>query len=1306
MCIYCGQLDRVHDFAAEGVPGPQYVGPLNDYTPPATLPTFTTDQIIQALRTSFISPVGTNTAPDPEDYTTWQNTTSWGRNGDIVYEVNTSTMSQQERGRIDLAFEVWDDAIAVNIRNDQTAGDVVSIPFIGDIPVGPTRFISVSFANSGTDAGRAYYNTTTSVQNAAANEYGTNDFTINTGVLVLGRSFNSGEFDGINSAGTPDGGVFDMTLFQQRGFETILHEAGHSLGLSHPGYYNNGQVTNAAGTRFDQDNRRNTIMSYLTEDAGNDSNADWNGLFVATPMVYDIAAVQRIYGADTQTRTGDTVYGFNNNSGRPVYDFSTTLGSVFTIWDAGGGSDTLDASQFTSDSVINLNPGSYSSIGRAGGNAGASFDGDPTDYDAMRENVGIAFNTWIERAVGGAGNDTITGNARWNELLGGAGNDTLNGGGGDDSLRGGIGNDTLNGEWSNDVLRGGDGGDWMDGGEGRDTVSYDSDNAPAGVNADLMSGKGAGGDGAIDIYVSIEELDGSSNGDELRGDGNWNTLRGLNGNDVLEGRGGDDRLKGGGGDDVLEGGAGSDYLYGGSEWGDSGIDTASYASDSSGVSINLATGIHGGAAAGDYFEGIERFVGSAHSDTMVANNNVAAHFAGGDGVDYLYGGGREDWLQGGRGADYINGGNGFDIVSYADARNAITVEMYFTDGNTDGKILAGDWGTDTLVSIEGVEGSNFDDYMIGDERGNWFHGRDGNDYIQGDQDGGPQGSFDIVFGGAGNDTVLIGANDSVSGDEGYDTATFVGGPISLDYSTSTFLVGGQRINVFTGFESYVGTGSGDAVYGAGYGETINLGAGDDHHYGFGGNDFLYTGAGADVMHGGDGFDTMVFHRAMVADWQAGVLDADIGGDSWYSWEAIQGSGGDDRIRTNSWGFAVELRGGGGNDVLATGVTGVIADRLFGEVGNDELDAGAGNDLIDGGSGDDLVAAGAGNDTLDGSDGSDTAVFTGNHSDYRIEMIADGVMLISDQRAGSPDGSDTVRAVENLMFADRTIAPVPQLGDVLWLHSDGSIAIANHDLGTLPNDWQLETTGDFDGDGDSDILCRRPDGMVVTWEMEGGQVVGEHDNDLAPAGWEIVDAGDFDADGDADVLWRHRDGLVVTWEMEDGTYVVNHNIEFASIGWSIDGMGDFDADGDSDVIWRHREGAVTMWEMEDGDYVVNHNVEFGATSWQIQGSGDFDADGDDDIVWRHTDGEVITWEMQNGNYVANNNLANQPQMRAIWQIEGIEDFDSDGDADILWRNENGAVTTWDMEGGEFQQIREFGVVTNDWQIVRTGEFDLA
>jgi endoglucanase len=281
-----------------------------------------------------------------------------------------------------------------------------------------------------------------------------------------------------------------------------------------------------------------------------------------------------------------------------------------------------------------------------------------------------------------------------------------------------------------------------------------------------------------------------------------------------------------------------------------------------------------------------------------------------------------------------------------------------------------------------------------------------------------------------------------------------------------------------------------------------------------------------------------------------------------------------------------------------------------------------------------------------------------------------------------------------------IAP---LGDIVWQHSDGTIATADHHLGTVSPGWQVAATGDFDADGDSDILWRDPDGTVVTWEMDGGQHRASHDVAFASAGWEIVNAGDFDADGDSDVLWRHRDGAVVTWEMENGQFVTNHNIAFASTGWRIDGLGDFDADGDSDIIWRHRDGAVVTWEMENGAYVVNHNIAFASTAWQVQGTGDFDGDGDGDILWRHQDGAVVIWEMQNGRFVTNHNIADAA---TTWQIAGTWDFDSDGDADILWRHADGIVVTWEMRHGELLQTHDFGVTTNAWQIMRTGEFDLA
>ena len=112
------------------------------------------------------------------------------------------------------------------------------------------------------------------------------------------------------------------------------------------------------------------------------------------------------------TRTDDTTYGFNSNTGKA----ETTLTSAadkpdFNVWDERG-NDTFDFSGFKQDQIINLRGGSFSSVG------------------GMKENVRIGEKTVIENAVGGHGNDRIIGNSADNVLTGGAGADTLVGGGG------------------------------------------------------------------------------------------------------------------------------------------------------------------------------------------------------------------------------------------------------------------------------------------------------------------------------------------------------------------------------------------------------------------------------------------------------------------------------------------------------------------------------------------------------------------------------------------------------------------------------------------------------------------------------------------------------------------------------------------------------------------------------------------------------------------------------------------------------------------------------------------------------------
>jgi 2',3'-cyclic-nucleotide 2'-phosphodiesterase (5'-nucleotidase family) len=294
-------------------------------------------------------------------------------------------------------------------------------------------------------------------------------------------------------------------------------------------------------------------------------------------------------------------------------------------------------------------------------------------------------------------------------------------------------------------------------------------------------------------------------------------------------------------------------------------------------------------------------------------------------------------------------------------------------------------------------------------------------------------------------------------------------------------------------------------------------------------------------------------------------------------------------------------------------------------------------------------------------------------------------LVIDVTANAPDSLD--------------VAAVP---NVLWQHDSGTVG-TNTLVGSLPDTWEIRGTGNFDGDGDSDIVWLNDDGQVRIWELEGGALAQEHDLPAVSTNWQIHGTGDFDNDGDDDILWRHEDGAVVAWEIEGNGYVQNHNLGDVPTTWQIAETGDFDGDGDDDILWRHEDGQLVSWEMEDGALVTNHNLGTVPTTWAIEGTGDFDADGDDDILWRHEDGQVVNWEMEDGAYVVNHNLTAVP---TNFHIEGVGNFNGDATDDIIWRHDDGTVVTWNMQNGGILATPDFGVTENVWQIRGTGEFPLA
>jgi hypothetical protein len=149
-------------------------------------------------------------------------------------------------------------------------------------------------------------------------------------------------------------------------------------------------------------------------------------------------------------------------------------------------------------------------------------------------------------------------------------------------------------------------------------------------------------------------------------------------------------------------------------------------------------------------------------------------------------------------------------------------------------------------------------------------------------------------------------------------------------------------------------------------------------------------------------------------------------------------------------------------------------------------------------------------------------------------------------------------------------------------------------------------------------------------------------------------------------------------------------------WSIAGIGDFDGDGKADLLWRNANGSLIEWTMNGSQITSSQTVTLQGTAvmpdsgWSVAGIGDFNGDGKSDILWRNTNGSLIDWTM-NGPQIANVQpvtLGGSPvSLNPSWQIAQIGDFDGNGASGILWRNTNGTMVEWSMSGAQIASSSE-------------------
>lgn len=396
-------------------------------------------------------------------------------------------------------------------------------------------------------------------------------------------------------------------------------------------------------------------------------------------------------------------------------------------------------------------------------------------------------------------------------------------------------------------------------------------------------------------------------------------LEGTDDPDVIRSLAGGDIIRPRLGSDVVDGGDGFDFVF--------------YDDQLGAFTFTFGPGAAGTAAADDNSKtdsltNVEAIRPSDFGDTF----NILAGFDGSEGAFFQ--------AQSGAGDDTINADPSITVrITYDGATGGAVVNLGSGVGTAPGR------GTDTLINVTDVIGTDFDDVLVGSNNANpgafgreSFRVLDGDDFVNGR---GGVDRLDYRFGEA----VVV---DMVAG--------------------RTIKANGAGTDTFFNIENILGSLNDDIIDGDGQANVLEGQDGDDIIRGNGGadelrgeigNDVLFGGAGTDTLDGGAGIDVAGYELAgtqVVARLDRGAITADGGTDQLISIEGATG--------------------------------GAFNDVLVGDAGRNILNGGGGNDRLIGGAGDDDLIGGAGNDTYTVEDSTDVVIEEENEGIDRINAFAD------------------------------------------------------------------------------------------------------------------------------------------------------------------------------------------------------------------------------------------------------------------------------------------------------------------------------
>jgi hypothetical protein len=230
--------------------------------------------------------------------------------------------------------------------------------------------------------------------------------------------------------------------------------------------------------------------------------------------------------------------------------------------------------------------------------------------------------------------------------------------------------------------------------------------------------------------------------------------------------------------------------------------------------------------------------------------------------------------------------------------------------------------------------------------------------------------------------------------------------------------------------------------------------------------------------------------------------------------------------------------------------------------------------------------------------------------------------------------------------------------------------------------------DFNGDGRSDILWQNDSGEVAVWELSGPNVIGGASlggGNLVHPGPDrhVIGTGDFNGDGHSDILWQNESGEIAIWELNGTSVITAANLGNPGPSWHAIGAGNFNGDAYSDVILQNSSGEVFIWGLNGTAVIGGRSVADPGPTWHVVATGDFRGpppgtqyvvDDRRDILLQNDSGEIYIWEMNVTRVVGGGSVGNPGP---TWHVMGTGDLNNDMHSDILLQNSSGQVIIWEM-----------------------------